>query len=273
MVDNNKCHDKIDVADTGVCIVYFGKLLSVRANRINLMEVENMKLPSGSILHRIITCLCITASLVAPCAFAADSKPKSEEQKVLYAIGLLVSRSLSVFNLTPSEIEFVKEGLTDATVGKQPEVELSAYNEKVQELARTRRKAHGDILAAAGKEFIEKAAKEKGAIKTDSGLVYLSLKDGSGDSPKATDTVKVNYRGTLIDGKEFDSSYKRGKPIEFRLDGVIKCWTEGLQKMKPGGKAKLVCPASIAYGDTGAGDLILPGATLVFEVELLEIHK
>lgn len=209
---------------------------------------------------------------VAIPAFAADA-PKTDEQKTLYAIGLMVSRSLAVFNLSLDELEFVKQGLTDANSGEKPAVELSAYNEKVQELARARRKAQGEKMVALNKEFIAKAAAEKGAVKTDSGLIYLSLKEGTGASPAVTDTVKVNYRGTLPDGKEFDSSYKRGKPTEFRVDGVIKCWTEALQKMKSGGKAKLVCPANIAYGDAGAGDLILPGATLVFEVELLEVKK
>lgn len=226
-------------------------------------------------LSRFVVCFSATSILYAAgtCAFAAEPPARTEEQKTLYAVGLAVSRSLSVFNLTPAELELVKEGLTDAVTGKKPEVDLATYNEKVQELARTRRKIQGDKLAAGGKEYLENAAKEKGAVKTESGLVFLSLKEGSGNSPKATETVKVNYRGTLPDGREFDSSYKRGKPIEFRLDGVIKCWTEGLQKMKTGGKAKLSCPASIAYGDAGAGDLILPGATLVFEVELLDIKK
>ena len=114
------------------------------------------------------------------------------------------------------------------------------------------------------------AAKE---VKTASGLVYTELKAGSGASPNATDTVKVNYRGTLADGTEFDSSYKRGQPAEFPLNRVIPCWTEGVQKMKVGGKAKLVCPPSIAYGDRGAGSAVPPGATLTFEVELLEIKK
>ncbi|MBP6778343.1 MAG: FKBP-type peptidyl-prolyl cis-trans isomerase [Piscinibacter sp.] len=117
-----------------------------------------------------------------------------------------------------------------------------------------------------------KAAKEPGAVVTASGLVFKSIKDGSGASPKATDTVKVHYRGTFPDGKEFDSSYKAGGPIEFPLSGVIKCWTEGVQMMKVGGKAKLTCPGSIAYGERGAGGgLIPPNATLVFEVELLGI--
>jgi FKBP-type peptidyl-prolyl cis-trans isomerase FkpA len=127
-------------------------------------------------------------------------------------------------------------------------------------------------LAHAQADAAASAAKEAGAVVTPSGLVYRSLKDGKGASPSATDTVKVHYRGTLPDGKEFDSSYKRGEPAQFPLNGVIKCWTEGVQKMKPGGKAKLTCPPSIAYGERGAGGgVIPPNATLLFEVELLEI--
>jgi len=221
-------------------------------------------------MNRLIIAILIVA-LASP-VFAADA-PKTEEQKTLYALGLLVARSLGVFQLSPSELEYVKQGISDAVAGKSPVVDLKVYSEKVQELARARRKAQSEKSAASGKDFLDKAAKEKGAVKTDSGMVYLSLKEGAGASPKATDTVKVNYRGTLPDGKEFDSSYKRGVPAEFRLDGVIKCWTEGLQKMKPGGKARLVCPPTLAYGDAGAGELILPGATLVFEVELLEVKN
>ena len=117
------------------------------------------------------------------------------------------------------------------------------------------------------------AAKEKGAVVTPSGLVYRSLRDGSGASPTAADVVKVHYRGTLANGTEFDSSYKRNEPTQFPLGGVIPCWTEGVQRMKVGGKAQLVCPAAIAYGARGAGGVIPPNATLKFEVELLEIAK
>lgn len=124
---------------------------------------------------------------------------------------------------------------------------------------------------AAADDAIDKAAKEKGAVKTPSGLVYVSIKDGKGKSPKATDTVEVNYRGTLTNGKEFDSSYKRNQSISFPLSGVIPCWTEGVQKMKAGGKAKLVCPPELAYGARGAGSAVPPNATLIFEVELLNI--
>ncbi len=125
--------------------------------------------------------------------------------------------------------------------------------------------------AAAANPVLDAAAKEAGAVVTPTGLVYRSLKDGTGASPSATDKVKVHYRGTFPDGKEFDSSYKRNEAIEFPLNGVIKCWTEGVQRMKVGGKAKLTCPPAIAYGDRGAGGVIPPKATLVFEVELLAI--
>ena len=116
------------------------------------------------------------------------------------------------------------------------------------------------------------AAKEPGAQVTKSGLVYLAMKEGAGASPKATDKVKVHYKGTFPDGKEFDSSYKRNEPTEFPLNGVIPCWTEGVQLMKTGGKAKLTCPSAIAYGQRGAGGVIPPNATLVFEIELLAIN-
>lgn len=122
-------------------------------------------------------------------------------------------------------------------------------------------------------DFAASAAKEAGATVSPSGLVFLSLKEGSGNSPTATDSVKVHYKGVLPDGKEFDSSYKRGQPAEFPLNRVIKCWTEGVQRMKPGGKARLTCPPSIAYGERGAGGLIPPNATLQFEIELLDIIR
>lgn len=126
---------------------------------------------------------------------------------------------------------------------------------------------------AKGKEYVEKAAKQEGAQKTKSGLVYLPLKKGTGLTPKSSETVRVHYTGTLIDGKVFDSSVARKQPAEFPLDQVIPCWTEGVQKIQVGGKAKLVCPPEIAYGDSGAGGVIPGGATLVFEVELLAIVK
>ena len=124
---------------------------------------------------------------------------------------------------------------------------------------------------AASEAFLAKAAAEPGAIKTSSGLIYRDLTPGTGNSPTARDVVKVNYRGTLLDGTEFDSSYKRNEPAEFPLNQVIPCWTEGVQHMKVGGKARLVCPSAIAYGDAGSPPVIPGGATLIFEIELLGI--
>jgi FKBP-type peptidyl-prolyl cis-trans isomerase FkpA len=221
-------------------------------------------------MHRLI--IAVVIAMFAIPAYAAD-EPKNEEQKTLYAVGLVVARQLSVFSLTPDELEILKQGLTDGVTGRKPLVELEAYNKKIQELAGARRKIQGEKLTAMAKDFVGKAASEKGAIKTQSGLIFLSLKEGNGAGPTTTDKAKVHYRGTLVDGKEFDSSYRRGEPTVFPLSGVIKCWTEGLQMMKPGGKARLVCPPDIAYGENGYGGSIPPNATLVFEIELLGVEK
>jgi FKBP-type peptidyl-prolyl cis-trans isomerase len=219
-------------------------------------------------MHKfVITALAV---LLAAPAFAADA-PKTADQKTLYAVGLVMARQVAVFNFTPAEFEVVKQGLSDAMAGKTPVSDADAYGKQIQELALARRKAEGEKLAAESKSFMEKAAKEKNAVTTKSGLIYIPQNEGSGPNPTINDTVKVNYRGMLVDGKEFDSSYKRNQPAEFPLKNVIKCWGEGVQMMKVGGKAKLVCPSELAYGEKGAGSSIPPNATLVFEVELLAI--
>jgi FKBP-type peptidyl-prolyl cis-trans isomerase FkpA len=129
-------------------------------------------------------------------------------------------------------------------------------------------------LCAAALSLVAAAAMAQPApVTTKSGMVYQSLTEGTGAPPLATDTVKVHYRGTFADGREFDSSYKRGQPTEFPLNRVIACWTEGVQMMKPGGKARLTCPPAIAYGERGAGGVIPPNATLQFEVELISVKR
>jgi FKBP-type peptidyl-prolyl cis-trans isomerase FkpA/FKBP-type peptidyl-prolyl cis-trans isomerase FklB len=209
----------------------------------------------------------------ATSARAAAPELKTDDQKTLYALGLAMSQSLSSFKLTDAELDLVKAGLTDGVLNRQTKVDLETFGPKIQELAKARTTAAAEDEKKSSQAFLEKAAAAKGAVKTASGLVYSEITLGTGDQPKATDKVKVHYEGKLIDGTVFDSSIQRGQPVSFGLDQVIPCWTEGLQRMKVGGKSKLVCPSNIAYGDHGAPPKIKPGATLVFEVELLEIEK
>jgi FKBP-type peptidyl-prolyl cis-trans isomerase FkpA len=194
----------------------------------------------------------------------------SDDDKAFYALGVNIGRNLARFSLTPNELDIVKAGLSDAALGKKSRVEIETYGPKLNQLMQKRSTQKTGEEKKKGEEAAAKAGQEPGAEKSASGLVYKSISEGTGASPKASDTVRVHYKGTLLDGTEFDSSYKRGQPAEFPLGGVIPCWTEGVQKMKVGGKAKLVCPSSIAYGDQGRPG-IPPGATLFFEVELVAI--
>jgi FKBP-type peptidyl-prolyl cis-trans isomerase FkpA len=193
----------------------------------------------------------------------------TDEQKTVYALGLSIYNNLTQFDLSPAEMEIIKRALTDA-VAKKPAEELTVWGPKIQGLAQARSARVSERQKAEAEAFLSKAAAEPGAVKTQSGMIYRETTPGNGASPAATDTVRVNYKGTLTDGSVFDSSYARNEPAEFPLNHVIPCWTEGLQLMKPGGKATLVCPANLAYGEQGRPG-IPPGATLTFEVELLAI--
>ena len=165
----------------------------------------------------------------------------------------------------------VKNGLTDGVLKRAPKADLQTFGPKIQQLQQARLALVAEGEKKAGAAFVTKAASEKGATKTESGIVITTIKPGTGATPKATDTVKVHYHGTLTDGTVFDSSLKRGEPATFPLNKVIKCWTEGVQQIKVGGKSRLVCPSSLAYGDSGSPPVIKPGSTLIFEVELLEV--
>jgi FKBP-type peptidyl-prolyl cis-trans isomerase FkpA len=196
---------------------------------------------------------------------------KTEDEKTVYAVGLVVGRNLGALNLSPTEMDIAKRGIADAATGQTPMVDLQTYGPKIEAFAQARAASAAQGQKEKAQAFADSAAQQTGAVKTASGLVYQTLAAGQGKSPAPKDVVRVHYRGTLTDGTEFDSSIKRGQPVEFPLNQVIPCWTEGVQRMKVGEKARLVCPSAIAYGDQGRPPAIPGGATLVFEVELLGI--
>jgi FKBP-type peptidyl-prolyl cis-trans isomerase FkpA len=202
----------------------------------------------------------------------------TDDEQAIYAIGLSIWRTLGPLDLSPAEVEIVKRALSDAVEGKAA-ISPQEAAPKVQALSRARAQRALEKEKARSAAYLEKAEKEPGAIKFSSGLVFFDTQPGRGDAPQAGDTVKVHYTGTLADGTEFDDTRKRGEPVELQLNRAIRCWTEGLQKMKVGGKARLFCPSSIAYGDRGfasktPGQPSIPGgAALAFEVELIEIVK
>ncbi len=213
----------------------------------------------------------LVAALATP---AAAQELKTDEQKTLYALGLILSQNLASFSLNAADLDAVKAGLTDGILKKEPKVPLETWGPKIQGLQTARLAVAAVAEKKAGEVYLAKAAAEKGATKTASGLIVTTLKPGNGASPKASDKVKVHYQGTLTDGTVFDSSVQRGEPITLPLTGgIIKCWTEGVPMMKVGGRSRLVCPPDLAYGDHGRPPRIRPGATLVFEIELLEIVK
>ena len=216
----------------------------------------------------------------APAASASASpapKPLSpaETEKALYGLGLAVANSLEVFALSPAELETVLRGVRDGAAGK-PKAQLDAkLQQQVNELALARGQQAAERAAArereAGAAYLARMSKEKGARRTASGAIVIPEKAGTGASPTPADKVKVNYTGTLVSGRVFDSTAQRG-PAEFPLGGVIPCWREAIPTLRVGGKAKIVCPPEIAYGASGTAGI--PGnAVLTFEVELIDVVK
>lgn len=220
------------------------------------------------------------ASLIAACQqqpadAALDAAAMSEDQKAIYAYGAIIGRQLVQQNqqlqFSAGEMDIMLTGLRDAATGNRTLIDTDEYEPKFLELAQARVEASAAGARNAGAEFLAAAAAQEGAVKTDSGLVIRTIKAGDEKlQPKASDVVQVHYHGTLPDGTVFDSSVERGEPAEFPLEGVIACWTEGVQKMSVGETAQLVCPPELAYGDRDAGP-IPPGSTLNFEVQLLGI--
>jgi FKBP-type peptidyl-prolyl cis-trans isomerase FkpA len=210
----------------------------------------------------------------APAASVATFK--TEDERTFYAYGYKIGQNLAA-STSPSEAEAkaIAQGLHDAITGKpEPEgLSLAAYLPKVGEMVSKRVAAKAEAQKAKGRAYAEEFSKKDGVKTIPMGGFIKTLTEGTGAAPTADDTVKVHYRGTLIDGTQFDSSYDRKEPATFPLKNVIPCWTNGVAMMKVGGKAKLVCPSDAAYGDQGHPPTIPGGSTLNFEVELLEIVK
>jgi FKBP-type peptidyl-prolyl cis-trans isomerase len=226
-----------------------------------------------SIALALCACSASDSDTAAPPA-AADTL-QTEEQKTLYALGLAIGQNVEEFKLTAAEVAFVVDGLEDAVLGTAPKVDIQVYGPLIQGFAQERMMAAAAAGAAdekqAAEAWVAEMAKEAGAERSATGVVFIPIVEGTGASPSPTSTVRVHYHGTLRDGTVFDSSVERNDPISLALNQVISCWTEGVQKIKVGGKAKLVCPSDTAYGDQGSGD-IPGGAALAFEVELLAIE-
>ncbi len=222
--------------------------------------------------------LVTVSSLLATLAWGADTQLKDQKDKVSYSIGLDIGTTLKR-QLIDVNVDILNQGLKDGLSGAKPLMNeeqvketMSTFQKDMMAKQAAARKAAGEKNAADGKKFLEENKSKEGVKTTKSGLQYKVLKEGTGASPKETDTVKVNYRGTTVDGTEFDSSYKRGQPATFPVNRVIKGWTEGLQLMKPGAKYQFFIPADLAYGERGAGPEIGPNSTLIFDVELLETN-
>lgn len=223
-------------------------------------------------MKRMFTAFVLTGLVATGATFAADPELKTDDDKTLYALGFVEGDRLSIFKMTPAEFEILKAGLTDAIQKKPAKVEVETWGPKIKPLADARASSGAADEKKKGKAYLETIAAKPNIKKTGSGLLMETIKEGTGKSPGPEDTIKASYKGTLIDGTVFDSSEKHGGPQTFAIKQLYKCWQEGLQFMKVGGKAKLYCPSDIANGDQPRG-LIPAGATLVFDMELLEIVK
>ena len=211
-----------------------------------------------------------------------DAKlPKGEaragDDVLLYALGALLGGRVRSFSFNKKELETVKRGFADSAGGKKlklPDADMDEWGPRVDAMLARRNNPVVTAEKERGAAFASAAAKEDGAAKLPSGVVVKTLREGTGAGPSATDVVRVRYQGKLTDGTVFDSSSAHGDaPAEFRLDKVVSCWTEGVQRMKPGGKARLVCPSQTAYGNQGRPPQIPGGATVVFEVELVDVKR
>ena len=217
--------------------------------------------------------LALTLGLFAcfsPTPSAEEVVLETDDQKVLYAVGQALARNIANFEFTPEEMVFVTAGLHEGASGAEPRIDMTVYGPMLDTTMRARMTQMIQKEREAGQAYCDAQAQEEGAEKLASGMVFKRIAEGDGPMPEPSDSVKVHYHGTLRDGSVFDSTRDK-EPAQFSVGGVIPCFSEGLQKMKVGGKAKVTCPAEIAYGDRGRPGSIRPGAALTFELELVEV--
>jgi FKBP-type peptidyl-prolyl cis-trans isomerase FkpA/FKBP-type peptidyl-prolyl cis-trans isomerase FklB len=214
-----------------------------------------------------------TNSSLSSSPSSADDHPSSAEARTLYTLGQLISRTLDTFALTSEELEWVKSGLEDGVLKRDPKVDLAAEADGLHKMQDARRLATAEREREAGMAFIAAMASAPGSKRHPSGIVLQPLSAGTGEQPEANDHVRVHYEGRLIDGTVFESSRARGTPATLPVRGVIPCWSEALQAMRVGDRSRVVCPAELAYGERGAPPVIKPGATLVFDIELLGVVR
>jgi len=232
-------------------------------------------------MRRPLCRLLLTILVAGPIVLAAAVLPaeeagiqlETERDQVLYALGAMLGQQLRGFELSKGEFETLNQGLRDAALERALQVDPMAMQEQLNAFQQERMAAGLAEERGAADAFVREAAKQKGAVQTESGLVFQEVAAGSGAAPETTSVVKVHYHGTLRDGTVFDSTTATGTPATFPLDRVIQCWQEGLLRMKVGGKSRLVCPSKIAYGDRGFPPVIPAGAALEFEVELVDIVR
>jgi FKBP-type peptidyl-prolyl cis-trans isomerase FklB len=227
---------------------------------------------------KIKSCLtlaaCAGAFLVSSTAFAADTAIKTDEQKFSYAIGFQIGQNLKNQKLTNIDVNIMSQAISDVLKDQKLKVSMEDMQKAFQAMQQkimAERGAEGEKAKAAGEKFLADNKTKPGVKTLDSGIQYKVITEGTGTKPTLKDSVVAHYRGTLIDGTEFDSSYKRGEPATFPLNGVIKGWQEVLPLMPVGSKWQVVIPSELAYGTRGAGASIGPNETLVFEIELMEI--
>lgn len=231
-------------------------------------------MPEDQMDTSIVRIPLLVAALVAVLAGTASAQaaaPGTDEEKTLYYLGVLAGSSLTRFHLTQDEVAFVQRGIADVLKGETIELDRDKYGQRAQALMQAREQQAAADEKQSSAEFLASEAKKPGVRKLASGMLVEHQKMGTGDSPSVTDTVVVHYHGTLRDGTVFDSSVERKEPFQTQLGRVVRCWQEGVATMREGGKARLVCPPDLAYGDSGAPPKIPGGAALVFEVELIDV--